>query len=139
MRILSCIHSIINSYSIVFLEKYSRLCESVNPFGAQVFDLVITIYHLESTPSKNAEIAQIKDMYMYLLKKVFFKHLYTHISSYWTLNLNGDRSFGPRSLFVQLNNLDSRLTKDACSYSTECIIVVLEKMNFKHFSFFFFV
>lgn len=79
MRILSCIHSIINSYSIVFLEKYSRLCESVNPFGAQVFDLVITIYHLESTPSKNAEIAQIKDMYMYLLKKVFlntFIHIY---------------------------------------------------------------
>lgn len=82
MRILSCKHSIINSYSIVFLEKYSRLCESVNPFGAQVFDLVITIYHLESILSKNAEFAQIKDMYMYmyLLKKVFFKTpLYTYI------------------------------------------------------------
>lgn len=82
MRILSCKHSIINSYSIVFLEKYSRLCESVNPFGAQVFDLVITIYHLESILSKNAEFAQIKDMYMYmyLLKKVFLKTpLYTYI------------------------------------------------------------
>lgn len=81
MRILSCKHSIINSYSIVFLEKYSRLCESVNPFGAQVFDLVITIYHLESILSKNAEFAQIKDMYMYmyLLKKVFLTPLYTYI------------------------------------------------------------